>query len=87
MGKTRATYRDRLQGFENDWKRFRRALIKEYQPHWDEVVVQAHQHAHAGGNVNPVEPKWAIVFSVLVSQEKRIAELEEQLEEGDGGDD
>jgi hypothetical protein len=85
MGKTRATYRDRLQGFENDWKSFRRALIREYQPHWDEVVVQAHQQAHAAGNQNPVEPKWGIIFSVLVSQEKRIAELEEQLE-GDDGD-
>lgn len=86
MGKPRATYRDRLQGFENDWKRFRRSLIKEHQPHWDEVIVQAHQHAHAAGNANPVEPKWGIVFSVLVSQEKRIAELEAKLE-GDYGDD
>jgi hypothetical protein len=24
MGKPRATYRDRLQGFETDWNRFRR---------------------------------------------------------------
>lgn len=83
MGKTRATYRDRLQGFENDWKRFRRGLIREYQSHWDEVIVQAHQHAQAAGNVNPIEPKWGIVFSVIVSQEKRIAELEEQVESGE----
>jgi len=39
MGKTRATYRDRLQGFENDWKAFHRGLIREYQPHWDETLV------------------------------------------------
>jgi hypothetical protein len=85
MGKIRATYRNRLQGFENDWKRFRRGLIREYQPHWDAVIAQAHQHAHAAGNANPVEPKWGIVFSVLVSQDKRIAELEDQLQEGIDG--
>ncbi|NIC00999.1 hypothetical protein [Halobacterium sp. R2-5] len=86
MGKTRATYRDRLQGFENDWKVFRHGLIREYQPHWDEILVQAHQHAHAAGQQNPVEPNWGIVFSMLVSQEKRIAELETKLEEDNGDD-
>lgn len=43
MGKTVPTYRDHLQSFENDWKAFRRGLLREYQEHWDEVVVQAHQ--------------------------------------------
>lgn len=84
MGKTIPTYRDQVQSFENHWNAFRRALYMEYKDHWDEVVVQAHQHAHAGDQQNPVDEKWGIVFSVLVSQEKRIAELEAQLEVDDG---
>ena len=81
MGKTNPTYRDCVEEFVDDWSRFRRALIREEQPHWDSLIEQAHNHTHAGGAVAPFEPKWGIVFSVLVAQEKRIAELETELDE------
>jgi len=34
-------------------KAFRCGLIREYQHHWDELIVQAHQHAHAAGQQIP----------------------------------
>ena len=79
MGKTMPTYRDCLEEFVNDWSRFRRTLIREEQPHWDSLIEQARNHAHAGGAVASFEPKWGIVFSVLVAQEKRITILETEL--------
>ena len=83
MGKTRATYRERLDDFADDWRSFRRALIRENQPHWDELVRNARNHAHAAGNQNPVEPRWGIVFSMMLAQQRRIAELEQQVESED----
>jgi len=83
MGKTRGTYREKLTEFENDWETFRSWLVKEYQPHWDQLVTDARTHAAAAGNQNPLEPRWGIVFSMLVEQQRRIAELELKLEEDD----
>lgn len=84
MGKTNPTHRDQIGSFEDEWSRYRRSLRREYQDHWDAVIEQARNRAHAAGNQNPVQPEWGIVFSVLVSQEKRIADLEAQLEDDDG---
>lgn len=83
MGKTRPTYRNELDDFTDDWRSFRRALVREYQPHWDELIRDARNHAHAAGNQNPVNPRWGIVFSMMLAQQRRIAELEMKLEDGD----
>jgi len=89
MGKTRGTYREKLSEFETDWQTFQDCLVREYQPHWEQLVEDAHNHAHAAGNQNPLEPRWGIVFSMMLEQQKRIAELEAEIEseEGDDGDD
>lgn len=86
MGKTRGTYREKLTEFENDWQTFQGWLVKEYQPHWEQLVTDARNHAHAAGNQNPLEPRWGIVFSMMLEQQKRISELEAKLE-GDTEDD
>lgn len=80
MGRTRPTYRNELDDFADDWRSFRRALVREYQPHWDQLVRDARSHAHAAGNQNPVEPRWGVVFSMMLEQQRRIAELEAKLE-------
>ena len=82
MGKTRSTYRQKLEEFDDEWSRFQRSLIKEEQPHWDSLITQARNHAHAGHNQAPFDSKWGIVFSILLAQEKRIAELEDELDKG-----
>lgn len=83
MGKTNATYRQHLDRFFRDWARFRRSLRRENQEHWDSLMDRARNHAHAGHNQNPVDPKMGIVFSILVAQERRITELENELVESD----
>jgi hypothetical protein len=52
MGKTRATYRERLEEFDSDWQMFRRSLVQTYQPYWDEVIRQARQQTMTAGNQN-----------------------------------
>jgi len=80
MGKTRPTYRNKLDEFANDWGTFQQWLVAEYQPHWQTLVDDARNHAAAAGNQNPLEPRWGIVFSMILEQQKRIADLEARLE-------
>lgn len=84
MGKTNPTYRDRLSRIEDDWQSYRRALRVEHQDSFDQLFVQARNFADAGGiqnSMDPMEPLW---MSILLAQEERIAELEEQAAELEG---
>lgn len=81
MGKTNPTYRDQISAFEEDWQSFRRALRRQHQEHFDELLVHARDHADAGGVQNPVEPRWAIMVSMVLGQQQEIAELQTRLAE------
>lgn len=83
MGKTNPTYRDRIAEFEDEWGKFRGWLRRQHQPHFDQLITHARNHADAGGAQNPVEPKWAILVSICLAQQRAIAELEERVEELD----
>ena len=80
MGRTNSTYRDSLSEFENEWALYRRALRLEYQDHFDHLFDQARNFADAGGIQNHHDPIITHLISILLAQECRIAELEEQVE-------
>lgn len=80
MGKTNPTYRDRVNEFEDDWQQFRGFLRRRHQPHFDKLIEHARNHADAGGVQNPVEPKWAILVSLCLAQQRELTELQEQAE-------
>jgi hypothetical protein len=83
MGKTRSTYRDQVDQFVDDWRQYRRALRRRHQPHWDEMMRGARRYADAGGQQNPRDPKWTIAFSIMLEQQRQIAELQAELEDDD----
>ncbi|WP_436346954.1 hypothetical protein [Natronorubrum sp. FCH18a] len=80
MGKTNPTYRDTLSEFENEWSPYHRALRLEYQDHFERLFDQARNFADAGGIQNHPNPMTTHLISILLAQECRIANLEEQLE-------
>lgn len=79
MGKTNPTYRDQIRAFEQEWSTFRDWLRRRHQPHFDQLVEHAQNHADAGGAQNPVEPKWAILVSICLAQQRELTELEEEV--------
>ena len=80
MGRTNPTYRDQLGGIEDEWSAFRRALRREDQPRFDHLFVYARDHADAAGSLNHADPLAPMGMAIAIEQEKRITELEEQVE-------
>jgi len=80
MGRTNPTFRDRLRRIENEWQAFRRGLRTDDQPYFDQVFDDATAHAAAAGYQNPADPWQALLLSVIIEQQRRIAAIEQQRE-------
>lgn len=79
MGRTVPTFNMSLEREISAWKQYRRALRAEDKAPFDTLFAMARRHmAEAAAAARPV-PFDAIVLSVLLEQEKRIAELEAKL--------
>lgn len=79
MGRTNATYRDRLRALEDRWGEYRRTLRREDQAHFDRLFTHARNHADAGGLRNHEDPMVPVLVSIALAQEKRIAALEARV--------
>ncbi|WP_135855193.1 hypothetical protein [Halorussus salinus] len=82
MGRTNPTFRDLLTSLEDDWQDYRRALRRPDQDRFDRLWEEARQHADAGGYLNHQNPMVVVLFSMLLAQERRIEDLEAELEGG-----
>jgi hypothetical protein len=81
MGRTNPTFRDNVRRFKERWQPFRRALRKQYQERFDQLIEQGERFAEAGGFQNPMDADKAILVSMLLGQEADRRELEERVEE------
>lgn len=80
MGRTNPTFRLLLEGLEDRWQPYRRALRRRDQPHFDGLWADAANHADAAGYLNHDDPMAPILFSMLLAQRRRLAELEAAVE-------
>lgn len=79
MGRTVESYRMALESEINRWSGFARALRKEDREAFEELLDMCRSFASAGSNAtNPIlfEP---FVMSILLAQQKKLRELEYQL--------
>jgi len=83
MGRTTPTYRDSLRHLEDGWADYRRALRRRDQPHFDRLWEQAAAYADAAGYQNAERTLDLALLSILLAQERRIAELEAVLEDSE----
>lgn len=60
---------------------------EDVRQRWDALWQQARQHASVSGNAAPLNPMEAVLLSILLEQEKRLAALECQLAAGERGKD
>lgn len=84
MGRTLPTFRALLDRLEIEWSDYRRALTETEQRRWDGLWQQARRHASASTNAAPLNPMEAVLLSMLLEHEKRIAEIEQDREPGSG---
>ncbi|MFC7203325.1 hypothetical protein ACFQJC_07340 [Haloferax namakaokahaiae] len=80
MGRTNPTYRDSLRAIERDWSKYRRALRRPDQQHFDRLFEQAREHADASGYLNHQFVEQPFLVSVMLEQEKRLDTLAERLD-------
>jgi len=79
MGRTNPTYRDTLRHLEEEWTDFRRGLRHREQEHWDQLWEQASGYADAAGYHYTTRKMDLVLMSMVLAQERRIAELEAEL--------
>ena len=76
MGRTLPTFVQLIEVTLQKWQKFRRALRREDQGHFDQLFRRVRCYTQAATyqcNDNPME---AIVLSIALDQEKRITALE-----------
>lgn len=76
MGRTNPTYRDLLRRVQSDLDPFRRVLRRESQRDFDRLFERADRHADAAASLNPTDPERAVIWSILLSQERAIRRLQ-----------
>ncbi len=75
MGRSKPTFRNYLDRLEGDWQPYRRALRRRDQPHFDALFASARTHADAAGQLDPADPRLAVLFSMLLAHERELREL------------
>jgi hypothetical protein len=80
MGRTNPTFRDVLNGIEDDWQDYRRGLRHTDQAVFDRLFEDARRHADACGLQNHPEPLIAILLSMHVEQAARIDDLQARVD-------
>ncbi len=73
------TFSQVLEQEIQEWKKFRRASRKEDQEIFDQRFEKARLHAEAGGSASRPWPFEIIMVSILLEQEKALAELREKI--------
>lgn len=76
MGRTVPTFRQLIEEAAERWTKFRRALRREDQEHFDRLFLRVRFYTQAATYQSSENPMEAILLSIALDQEKRIAALE-----------
>lgn len=79
MGRTVPTYVQLISEQAAKWSKFRRALRREDQMHFDRLIASVRYYSPAGAFQTSDDPRESIVLSMLLDLQKRVAELEARL--------
>jgi hypothetical protein len=80
MGRTVATFVQLIQEAAERWKKFRRALRREDQPHFDRLFVCVRCYTQAATYQCHDNPMEAILLCIALDQEKRLYAIEKVLQ-------
>src|ERR1700738_328537 len=80
MGRTVPTFVQLIQEAAERWKKFRRALRREAQPHFDRLFVRVRCYTQAATYQAHDNPMEAILLSIALDQEKRLYAIEKVLQ-------
>ena len=81
MGRTVLPFSQVLEQEVQEWKKFRRALRKEDQQVFDQLFEKTRLYVDDGGCGSRPWPFETILISMLLEQEKALAELRSKIKE------
>ncbi len=79
MGRTVPTYVQLISETAATWSKFRRALRREDQLHFDRLIASVRYYSPAGMFQASDDPRESIVLSILIDFQKRLAAVETRL--------
>jgi hypothetical protein len=79
MGRTVPTFRQLIEDTAQRWAKFRRALRREDQSHFDRLFHRARCYTQAGTYQCHDNPMETILLSIALDQERRLTDLEQLL--------
>lgn len=79
MGKTVESYRMALEDKIRRWKGFEKALRTEDREAFEELMDACRNYASAGSNATQPILFEPMILSILLSQQKKITQLEKKL--------
>src|SRR5260370_34299816 len=80
MGRIVPTFVQLIQQAAERWKKFRRALRREDQPHFDRLFVRVRCYTQAATYQCHDNPMEAILLSIALDQEKSLYAVEKVLQ-------
>jgi len=80
MGKTVPSYRLALEDEIRQWNGFAKALRTEDREAFEALMDACRSYASAGSNATRPILFESMIFSILLSQQKRISQLEKALD-------
>jgi hypothetical protein len=80
LGRTVPSYRQALESEINRWEPFRRALRAKETEAFNDMMNACRMHASAAGMATRPILSEAMFMSILLSQQKQLAEIRESLE-------
>jgi len=84
MGRTVLPYSHVWEEERSRWLKFRRALRKEDQGHFDRLFELARLHLQAGVYASNPWPLESMLLSMLLEHEKALSVLQERLQRLEG---
>src|SRR6202035_4124097 len=79
MGRTVPTYIVQIREIEAKWAKFRRALRREDQIHFDRLLRSVRHYTPSGMYQCSDDPRESVVLSILLDLQKRLAEIEKKF--------
>lgn len=83
MGRTNPTYRQLVQQWADSYDPYKRALRRQHQEPFEDLVSYAFFHATPGNALNAPRPNEPILVSICLEQQRRIEELHQRINELD----
>jgi hypothetical protein len=79
MGRTNPTYRGFLEGYEQAFDDYRRALRRQHQTDFDRLFDGARAFADAAGYANHLDRDVLVLLSMLLAHEERLREQADEI--------